>query len=103
MASAEAVRTVCPRDCYDSCGVLVLRRNGTVVVRGDPDHHVARGRLCRKCTIGYNGVWLDAQARLTTPLRRAGAKGEGRFTAVSWEEALADVAERLRSTARTRS
>ena len=100
MASAEAVRTVCPRDCYDSCGIVVLRRNGTLVVRGDPDHHVARGRLCRKCTIGYNGVWLDPDARLTRPLRRIGPKGEARFEPVSWEEALADTAARLSAVVR---
>jgi anaerobic selenocysteine-containing dehydrogenase len=93
--AADAVRTVCPRDCYDACGILVLRRNGSLVVRGDPDHHVSRGALCTKCTIGYNGVWLDPEARLTRPLRRAGPKGEGRFEPCSWEEALGEVAGRL--------
>jgi anaerobic selenocysteine-containing dehydrogenase len=90
-----AVRTVCPRDCYDSCGILVLRRNGSHVVRGDPDHHVSRGRLCRKCTIGYNGAWLDPEARLTRPLRRVGCKGDGRFEPCTWDDAIAEVAGRL--------
>ena len=91
----DAVRTVCPRDCYDSCGILVLRRNGDVVVRGDPDHHVSRGALCTKCTIGYNGAWLDPEARLTRPLRRVGPKGEGRFEPCAWEDAIEEVAGRL--------
>jgi anaerobic selenocysteine-containing dehydrogenase len=91
-----AVRTTCPRDCYDACGIVVLRRDGAVAhVRGDPDHPVSRGRLCRKCAIGYNGEWLDPAARLTVPLRRTGRKGEGRFEQVTWDEAVGEIAERL--------
>jgi anaerobic selenocysteine-containing dehydrogenase len=93
----EVVLTTCPRDCYDACGIAVVKRDGAIRhVRGDPDHPVARGKLCRKCSIGYNGAFLDPQARLTRPLRRVGAKGEGRFEAVSWDEALSEIAERLR-------
>jgi anaerobic selenocysteine-containing dehydrogenase len=98
MANAsEIVRTTCPRDCYDACGIVVVRRDGAVKqVRGDPDHRVARGRLCRKCSIGYNGAWRDPEVRLTRPLRRSGAKGEGAFVQISWETALAEIAARLR-------
>jgi anaerobic selenocysteine-containing dehydrogenase len=95
-ATDELIRTTCPRDCYDACGVLVVRRAGAIhAVRGDPEHPVARGRLCRKCALGYNGAFLDASARLTTPLIRDGAKGTGAFREASWDEALALVAERL--------
>ena len=90
------MRTTCPRDCYDACGVLVALEDGRVKhVRGDPDHHVSRGKLCRKCSIGYNGAFLDPQLRLTTPLRRVGPKGERRFEEVGWPEAIAAVAGRL--------
>src|SRR5204863_3143046 len=86
----------CPRDCYDACGVLVTVRNGRVHnVRGDPTHPVSRGKLCRKCSIAYNGVLLDAEQRLTQPLRRVGRKGEGRFEPVSWQAAIGEIAERL--------
>jgi hypothetical protein len=92
----QVVLTTCPRDCYDACGIAVVKRNGSIRhVRGDPDHSVSRGKLCRKCSIGYNGAFLDPQARLTRPLRRIGAKGEGRFEPVSWDEALAAIAGRL--------
>ena len=64
-------------------------------MRGDPAHHVSRGRLCRKCTLAYNGVLLDREARLTHPLRRSGPKGSGRFEPVSWELALDEIAARL--------
>ncbi len=102
-ATDEVIRTTCPRDCYDACGIAVAKRDGEIAyVRGDPDHHVSRGKLCVKCSIGYNGVWRDSQARLTRPLRRVGAKGEGRFEPVSWDEALATVAGRLGEIAATR-
>lgn len=93
----EIIRTTCPRDCYDTCGVAVHRRDGAITsVRGDPGHFVSQGQLCAKCSIGYNNEWLDPRARLTRPLRRVGRKGEGRFEPVSWELALDAVAERLK-------
>ena len=92
----ETVRTTCPRDCYDACGVLVALEHGRVKhVRGDPGHHVARGKLCRKCSIGYNGAFIDPELRLTTPLRRVGAKGEARFEPVGWPDAISAIAAHL--------
>ncbi len=93
----EIVRTTCPRDCYDTCGVAVHKRNGAIEsVRGDPAHFVSQGQLCPKCSIGYNNEWLDPRARLTRPLRRVGGKGEGRFEPVSWDVALSAIADRLK-------
>ena len=95
-AGDQLVRTTCPRDCYDACGVLVAVRDGAIRhVRGDPDHHVSRGRLCPKCSIAYNGVLRDAGARLLRPLRRRGPKGSGRFEPISWDDALGEIADRL--------
>jgi anaerobic selenocysteine-containing dehydrogenase len=92
------IRTTCPRDCYDACGIAVVKRaDGKVKVLGDPDHAVARGALCGKCAIAYNGAFLDAKARVTHPLKRVGPKGEGRFVPVSWDHATAEIAARLKS------
>ena len=72
----SVIRTTCARDCYDACGIAVVRKNGEIAkVLGDPEHPVARGVLCGKCAIAYNGIWRDKSARLATPLRRIGAKG----------------------------
>lgn len=96
MSERSHIRTTCPRDCYDSCGIVVELEAGRVRrVLGDREHPVSRGSLCAKCAIAYNGVWLDPQARLTRPLRRTGPKGEGRFEPVSWDEALNGIAGRL--------
>ena len=99
------VRTTCPRDCYDSCGIVAERGDDGTVRRivGDPDHHMARGKLCRKCALAYNGAWRDPVMRLGTPLKRAGAKGEGRFAPVTWGEALGDIATRLHAIAAAQS
>jgi len=94
--------TTCPRDCYDACGILVTLRDGEIrSVRGDPDHPVSRGKLCRKCSIGYNGVFLDPAERLTRPLRRVGPKGEAAFEPVGWDEAVELITGRWREIAGT--
>jgi anaerobic selenocysteine-containing dehydrogenase len=91
------IRTTCPRDCYDACGISVRARGGVIQnVMGDRGHHVAQGKLCGKCAIAYNGVFRDAKKRLSAPLRRAGKKGDGIFEPVSWEAALPDIAARLK-------
>ncbi len=96
----EVVLTTCPRDCYDACGIAVVKRGGVIRhVRGDRGHPVSRGRLCVKCATAYNGVLRDPRERLLAPLRRTGPKGSGRFTEVSWESALEEIAQRLKEVA----
>jgi len=81
MSIKETILTTCPRDCYDACGIEVNITDGEISsVRGDPNHPVSRGKLCKKCSIAYNDVWRDANARLTQPLRRIGPKGKSQST-----------------------
>lgn len=92
----QAILTTCPRDCYDTCGITVIKRGGAVTaVRGNPEHPVSRGTLCGKCSTAYNREWRDPQRRLTLPLKRVGPKGASRFVPVSWEEAIGEIAARL--------
>jgi anaerobic selenocysteine-containing dehydrogenase len=94
----EIIRTTCPRDCFDTCGITVVKRHGVVAhVRGDPHHPVSRGKLCAKCSISYNREWRDPQARLTRPLRRVGPKGAGRFEPISWDTALTVIADHFKA------
>ena len=94
----EIIKTTCPRDCYDGCGIAVIKRGGKITkVLGDPNHPTSRGALCGKCAVAYNGVWLDEKARLLSPLRRTGPKGSGQFEAISWDDALAEIAGKLQA------
>ena len=94
----ETRRSVCALDCPDCCSLLVTVENGRgTKLRGDPAHPVTRGFLCGKVA-----QYLEREyspARLLVPQRRAGAKGEGRFERISWDEALDTIAARLKSTA----
>ncbi len=97
MSHEQTILTTCPKDCYDACGIAVNLKDGVISnVRGDPDHPVSRGKLCKKCSIAYNGSWRDPRARLTEPLRRTGPKGSGEYEPVSWDEALDIISGRLK-------
>lgn len=87
-------RATCPLDCPDACSLLLAFEGGRLSrVEGDPRHPVTRGFACAK-TYRYPE---RARERLLYPMRRVGKKGEGRFERISWEEALEEIAERLRA------
>ncbi|MGE5488733.1 MAG: molybdopterin-containing oxidoreductase family protein [bacterium] len=95
----ETRRSVCALDCPDTCALLVNVEAGRAVwLRGNPDHPVTRGFLCAKVARYLERVY--SPERLIYPLRRTGAKGEGRFERVSWDEALDEIARRLGEIAR---
>ncbi len=92
---SDIVRSVCPFDCPDACGLLVeVEENRAVRVSGDPEHPFTRGTLCPKM-LHYERT-VHSPRRLTTPLRRSGAKGSGAFVPIGWEEAIATIAGRWR-------
>jgi anaerobic selenocysteine-containing dehydrogenase len=76
--------------------VLVTVEDGKAVrLRGNPDHPVTQGFLCAKVA-----RYLDREyhpERLLHPLRRVGAKGEGRFERITWDQALDEIAGRLKA------
>ncbi|WP_213805331.1 molybdopterin-dependent oxidoreductase [Granulicella sp. dw_53] len=109
----KTVHAVCSHDCPDSCGVLVTVQVGSggapdraVKVQGDPAHPVTRGFLCGKVAKYLDRVY--SPDRLLYPMRRkAGvAKGplaQGReaeaFERIGWDEALDQIAARLKGIA----
>src|SRR4051794_20264410 len=92
----RVVRGACPHDCPDTCAMLVTVDAGGRATRvaGDPEHPVTAGFLCGKGSNYLDRVY--AEDRVLDPLVRAGAKGEGRFRRVGWEQALDLIAGRLR-------
>jgi len=91
----ETRRSVCPHDCPSQCALSVTVEDGRVAdVAGDPTHPFTQGVICGK--VHDYAERLYAPTRVHTPLRRVGAKGEGRFEPVSWEVALEEIAHRWR-------
>ncbi len=94
---AEVRHSVCALDCPDTCSLLVNVENGIGSrLRGDPDHPITRGFLCGKVAQYLQREY--SPERLLHPMKRAGAKGEGRFAPISWDEALDTLAKRLQRT-----
>jgi anaerobic selenocysteine-containing dehydrogenase len=86
----------CPLDCPDTCSWVVTVRDGAAIaLRGDRRHPYTRGALCAKVNRFLD--YTRSPDRLLHPQRRIGAKGEGRFARVSWDEALGEIAERWKA------
>ena len=94
----HTVLGACPHDCPDTCGLVTTVQDGVAIkLQGNPAHPHTGGVLCTKVS-----RYLERNAhpeRLTQPLRRVGRKGEGRFESVGWDEALDDIAGRLKAIA----
>ena len=97
MASAtRIVLGTCHHDCPDSCGWEVSVENGVAVkLRGNSEHPFSQGELCPKVNRFLERVY--SPDRILYPLARNGPKGSGEFRQISWDEALALVAERIHS------
>jgi anaerobic selenocysteine-containing dehydrogenase len=98
MLQKQIIHAACPHDCPDTCAMLVEVEDGRATrVSGDPDHPPTQGFLCTKVTRYLERVYNPD--RVLYPMRRIGAKGEGRFERISWDEALATIARRFREIA----
>jgi anaerobic selenocysteine-containing dehydrogenase len=88
---ARVEKTACIL-CSRNCGLTVTIENGRFTrIRGDDEHPVSKGYICQKAArLEHYQHHAD---RLTHPLRR---QPDGSFVRVSWDEALDDIARRLR-------
>ncbi|MCK6480104.1 MAG: molybdopterin-dependent oxidoreductase [Planctomycetes bacterium] len=96
------VPTIC-FNCESACGLLAYVDRETLEVRkfeGNPAHPGSRGRNCAKGPATHNQTY-DPE-RILHPLKRAGARGGGKWVRVSWEEALRDIGGRMRESRRRR-
>lgn len=89
------VPTLC-RMCPAACGLRVRLVDGLPVgLEGDRTNPLSAGGLC---PAGFAGLQeLVHPDRVRTPLRRDGPRGSGRWTPVSWDEALEQIAAPLRA------
>ena len=87
-------KTFCARLCGGSCGILVDVVDGKIAgVRGDPDCSFNDGHICPKGRALPE--LLNHPERLTSPLKRVGEKGSGRWQEISVDEALDTIAGKL--------
>jgi len=90
----STVRTACPLDCPDSCTLDVTVENGRIQkIDGGDDNPVTRNFICAK--VRRFGERIYGEDRVLYPCVRQGAKGQGTFTRVSWDEALDLIARRM--------
>jgi thiosulfate reductase/polysulfide reductase chain A len=91
----KSIPSVCMM-CPASCGILGYLEYGKVInIGGNPLDPNSRGRLCAKGIAGLNHLYNPD--RISTPLRRAGKRGGGRWKQISWDEAFDEIAFRLKT------
>ena len=90
----STIRTACPLDCPDSCTLDVTVERGRIVKMDGGDANPAtRKYICAKVRRFPERVY--GEDRLLYPAIRQGAKGQGTFTRVTWDEALDHIASRM--------
>lgn len=94
--SYRIIPTVC-FNCEAGCGLLAYVDRETNKVKkfeGNPYHPGSRGRNCAKGPATINQI--NDQDRILYPMKRTGKRGEGKWERISWEQALDEIASRIR-------
>lgn len=90
----KVIRSACGM-CHGACGILGQVRDGRVVkIEGDPDCPINKGSLCPQGLAAVQFIYHPD--RLKYPLKRAGARGEGKWTRISWDEAMDTIASKVK-------
>jgi anaerobic selenocysteine-containing dehydrogenase len=94
MEAVKKIRTAC-RSCHGGCGVIAHVKDGKVIkVEGDPNSPISHGTLCSK---GLSITQLAYHPdRVLYPLKRRGAKGQGQWERITWDEALDTIAAKFK-------
>lgn len=96
--------TLVPTTCFNcesACGLLAYidrDTNGIRKFEGNPEHPASRGRACAKGPATLNQA--EDPDRILHPMKRTGPRGAGAWARVSWDEALDDIAGRIRNALR---
>lgn len=85
--------------CFNKCGLIARVENGVVKkLDPNPKYLKSRGMLCARGNAGVEQLY-DPD-RLKYPLLRQGARGEGKWRRLTWDEALDYAAERFNKIAK---
>ncbi|SFM84072.1 molybdopterin-dependent oxidoreductase [Thermodesulforhabdus norvegica] len=86
----KAVITACRVDCPDACSIIATKNpDGRWILRGNPEHPVTQGFLCRK--VAYFIKRHNSPSRLVHPMLRKG----NRWVVISPDEAVDICAEKI--------
>jgi anaerobic selenocysteine-containing dehydrogenase len=87
--------SVCTFDCADTCSLTVTVEDERITkVRGSNALPYTDGVICNKVAQSMP-AFVHGPGRLLAPLRRSGPKGSGSFNRITWDEALAEIRERI--------
>jgi anaerobic selenocysteine-containing dehydrogenase len=93
-----AERKMIPSACWNCVtrdSMIGFVENGRLVkLEGHPDSIRGKGKICAKGAAGINQLY-DPD-RILYPMKRVGKRGEGKWKRVSWDEALTDLAARMK-------
>ena len=94
-ATKTTAISTCPHDCPSTCSLEVelLGPDRIGRVRGAKDQSYTAGVICAK--VARYAERIHHPERVLYPLKRSGPKGSGQFERISWDEALALVAQRM--------
>ena len=96
LTEGKLVRGTCPHDCPDTCALETIVKDGVAKsIRGAKAHPPTAGALCLKVSKYLDRTYHPD--RLKTPLLRTGPRGSGHFEPISWEDALARIAQNIKS------
>ncbi len=88
------IKSAC-RMCHGGCGTLMhMEGDKLAKIEGDPDNPMNKGKLCPLGAASLEQVYNPR--RLKYPMRRVGERGEGRWERISWDEALDEIADKIR-------
>ena len=91
-------RTAIPSACWQCvsrCSIIGYIEDGRLVkIEGQPKSIRTEGLVCSKAQAGMNQVY-DPD-RILYPMKRAGKRGEGKWKRISWDQALGEIAGRLK-------
>lgn len=112
--ASDVIYSICQM-CHSRCGIRAKVKNGVLVkIDGNPYHPNTKhmderpdyatdpasdailkspGRLCPKGQAGIQTVYDPY--RITQPLRRVGARGSGKWEAIDWATAFAEIAAKI--------
>ncbi len=90
----KIIRTGCCHDCGGRCVLRTHVKNGRIIRIETDNNEQPQLRACLRGRAYRQRVY--SEERLIYPLRRVGERGEGIFERISWEEALDEVASKIK-------